>query len=175
MAQVVLPIAHVQSIDFGSSSSIYLSDLEPDQLKWTPFLQVKELDEELRQLFRPRRDRTFRGSKLRLKMTDGPSQEYNKGLSMHSRTELVYRLAGEYRQFAAFAGLEPTLADSGSVTLVISADGAERWRREITANADAIPIDLDVTGVNWLTLLVDYGQQGDVADQLNLCDARLVK
>ena len=101
-AQLLLPITHVQSMDFGSSSSVFLSDLEPDQIQWTPLLQVKALEEELRQLFRPRRDQTLAGSKLRLEMADGQSQEYRKGLSIHSRTELVYRLS---RRVSAIRGL----------------------------------------------------------------------
>ena len=51
----------------------------------------------------------------------------------------------------------------------------ERWRQELSAAAPAVPIDLDVSGVNWLTVLVDYGGQADVSDDVNLCDARLVK
>jgi hypothetical protein len=37
------------------------------------------------------------------------------------------------------------------------------------------PIDVNVSGVKELVLTVDFGQQLDVGDYLNLCDARLLR
>ncbi len=176
-AQLALPVALLQTIEFGSSTTVYLSDLEPERMQWTPYVRVESLAAELEQLYQPRRNQSLAGGPLRVRLAepDGAQQDFEKGLSIHSRTELVYRLAGEYRQLAALAGLDPSQGKGGSVTVVISADGVERWRQEIAADAPAIPIDLDVSGVNWLTVLVDFGRQADVADYLNLCDARLMK
>ena len=39
----------------------------------------------------------------------------------------------------------------------------------------AKPLDLDVSGVRRLTILVDFGENLDTADHLDLAEARLVK
>lgn len=176
-AQVSWPVSLLQTVEFGSSTTVYLSDLEPERVQWTPYVGIRSVAAELEQLFQPRRNQSLAGGPLRVQVAepDGAQQEFEKGLSIHSRTELVYRLAGEYRQLAAVAGLDPSQGRGGTVIVVISADGVERWRQEIAADAPAIPIDMDVAGVNWLTVLVDFGDRADVADYLNLCDARLMK
>ncbi len=173
--ELVIPLSQVDSLSFGTSAVTYLSDIDPERTTWTPFVRIEALEQELTQLFRPRRDQSLTGAKLRIIDLNGREQEFEKGLSMHSRTEMTYRLAGEYRQFAAQAGLEPAEGEYGSIALVISVDGNERWRQEITGESAAVAIDLDLSGANWLTILVDYGERADVGDRLNLCDARLVK
>ena len=45
----------------------------------------------------------------------------------------------------------------------------------ITGKSEPINLSLDVRGVKRLSLLVDFGDDLDVGDQLNLCDARLVE
>jgi hypothetical protein len=174
-AEATIPVSQIDSLSFGSSAVTYLSDIEPERMEWTPFLRIDVLQAEMSELFRPRRDQNLAGGTLRIVDSQGREQTFSKGLSIHSRTEIVYRLAGEYRQFAAQAGLAPSEGGPGSVALVISVDGTERWRQEIIGDSAPASIDLDVTGANWLTILVDYGEQGDVGDHLNLCDARLVK
>ena len=38
-----------------------------------------------------------------------------------------------------------------------------------------ITINIDITGVRRLSILVDFGQQLDIADHLHLCNARITK
>jgi hypothetical protein len=45
----------------------------------------------------------------------------------------------------------------------------------VTGREQAFPIELSVAGVRRLKILVDFGEQMDIADHLNLCDARLTK
>jgi hypothetical protein len=45
----------------------------------------------------------------------------------------------------------------------------------VTGRDKAFPVDLDITGVKRLKILVDFGEEMDIADHLNLCDARLTK
>jgi hypothetical protein len=173
--ELAISLSQVESLRFGSSAVTYLSDIDPERTNWTPFMRIDALEQEMARLFQPRRDQSLTGGVLRIVDSDGREQEFEKGLSIHSRTEMTYRLAGEYRQFAAQAGLEPAEGEYGSIALVILVDGEERWRQEITGNSAAVSIDLDISGGNWLTILADYGERADVGDRLNLCDARLVK
>ena len=59
--------------------------------------------------------------------------------------------------------------------LIILLDGKESSRIPMTASSGNVPLDIDVTGVNRLTIQVDYGEGTDFGDYVSLCDARLVK
>ena len=45
----------------------------------------------------------------------------------------------------------------------------------MTGNDAPLPIEVDIAGVKRLKIVVDYGQNLDTGDWLNLCDARIVK
>jgi hypothetical protein len=122
------------------------------------------------QLFHPREDIGLTQKPLTL---DG--KVYSKGLAIRSRTELMYRLTDDFRQFHAIVGIDDHVRDGGNVDLVISGDGKVLFSRNITGRDEAVPVDLDITGVKRLRILVDFGQELDIADHLNLCDARITK
>jgi hypothetical protein len=60
------------------------------------------------------------------------------------------------------------------VRLVIEGDDRVLLDQALGANDAPIPIDLDIAGVARLRILVDYGDELDVADHLNLCEMRLM-
>ena len=49
------------------------------------------------------------------------------------------------------------------------------WEYTIDGDQPPVPVDLDVEGIRRLRILVDYGDDGDVADRLYLCEARVTK
>jgi hypothetical protein len=155
----------------------FLSEIEPEVVQWTPYFGAPGLTDDLSRMFQPRRNEAADGGPLRL--TDLASAEgarrYEKGLAIHSRTELVYRLAGRYRRLEALAGFDAQHRTRGNVLLVISADGQTLLERALDVNSPAVPLSIDVSQVKRLTILVDFGQDLDVGDWLHLCDARLVK
>ena len=103
------------------------------------------------------------------------NQEFARGLAIHSRTEINYRLTDDYRTFQALVGIDPAMGENGHVELVILADGKQLYRQAISGKDDARSIELDLTGVKRLTILVDFGEQLDIGDHLLLCNARLTK
>ncbi|MCP4192106.1 MAG: hypothetical protein GY768_15955 [Planctomycetaceae bacterium] len=176
-----LPINRIRAFEYSSSKSFFLSDLEIERATLTPSLDIPRLANDLADLgvdqpLLPKANSSFIGSSsLKLAAADGVINEYTKGLAIHSRTELSYRLGGEYRQLQALAGLDPTTRRTGFVSLIIRGDKKELFRSDIRPGTPPAQIDLDLTGVNRLTILVDYGDSSDIADRLNLCDARLTK
>jgi hypothetical protein len=165
-----LPIAHVTKLDFSGGNLVWLSDLEPESLSWQPFIDSQLPAASLVKLFQPRRNRSFSGEPLLLGGT-----EYPRGLALRSRTELVYRLADQFRQFHAVIGIDDRVRDSGNVVVVISGDQRVLFSKPITGHDPPLPVDLDVTGAKRLKILVDFGQELDLGDLLHLCDARLTK
>ena len=170
-----LPLDVIRKIDFSAGKISFLSDMEPDQVQWTPFLAADEITPLLEKLYQPRRDRNFDGNPLRLRHKDGTTLAYSRGLAIHSRTLLVYRLSGDYRRFTALAGIDPDVGGDGHVRLEILGDDTRLHISAISAASAPMPLDLDIAGVRRLTILVDFGDNLDIADYLNLCEARVAK
>jgi len=168
--KVTIPLGQLVKLDFSAGNLVYLSDLEPETIKWTPYLSTGKVNERLARLYRPRRDRTLSGKALIL-----ANQSFPKGLAIHSRTEMTYRLTGEFQVFQSLVGIDPALGENGDVDLVVIGNGKQLFRKKITGKDEAIELKIDVRGVSRLTILVDFGEQLDIGDHLLLCNARLTK
>ena len=118
----------------------------------------------------PRRDAAIEGGPLRL-----GGKSYSKGLAIRSRTRLVYRLPSGFTRFKATAGIDDAVRPGGNIELTLLADGKQLLKTTITGEDDPQPISVDVRGVVRLTILVDFGKDQDVADHLDLAEARLTK
>lgn len=160
-AEISLPMAALRRLDFGASRLVYLSRLEPRDVKYTPFFDVT---------WRYRRDRNLDGGPLRL---DG--KVFDRGLALHSKTRLVYRLADGYRRFQAVMGIDQLVGRRGNVHVIISGDGRKLLEADVRGIDKPRIVDLDVAGVAELEILVDFGGDLDVADHLDLADARLLR
>ncbi|QDU93142.1 NPCBM/NEW2 domain-containing protein [Lignipirellula cremea] len=170
-ARLSLPLAAVQRFDFSSGKIAYLSDLDPDRIEWSPFFDPGPIAENLTRWNMPRRDISFDGASLQL-----AGKSYAKGLAIHSRTLLTYRLNGKFGRFLAKAGIDDSVGEGGNVELLIRGDGQDLYRGQLSGKDEQpVEIDLDITDVRRLTILVDFGEAGDIADHLDLCDARVKK
>lgn len=154
---VSLPLTDLSRIDFSSGNSQWLDALEPESIQWRPFIETK-----------------LTGAWLARPLLLA-GQAYERGLRVQSRTELVYRLTGDFRQFQALVGMDDRIRPNGDVRLVVSGDDRELFSQTITGSDEPLPLSLDITGVKRLRILVDFGEQVDIADFLNLCDARITK
>jgi len=168
-----LPMPNVRQLDYAVGNLVYLSDLETEVEKWEPYIEPRIGRELLAPRYAPRRDESFDGGPLLL-----GGNAFKKGLALHSRTELVYRLKEPYSRLRGQAGLDDRVRDTeiqASVRLTISGDDKVLFDQIISVADGAIDLDLDVTGVRRLRILLDYGDDLDVADYLNLCEVRLTK
>jgi len=164
------PLAAVARLDFSRGKVAYLSDLKPDAVHWVPYFGMgKELSTRMA-WYAPRQDQNLQSGPLQI---DG--SRYAKGLAMHSRTELVYRLADRYRRFVALVGIDDTARPRGSVRLVIRGDDRILFEAVVAGTDPPKPVELDMTGVRRLSILADFGDDLDVGDHLDLCEARLLK
>lgn len=175
---VSLPAGVVAALDFSVGKIKYLSDLEPRDVKYVPFFDI--VDEY-------RRDRSLDGNPI----TVG-GKTYARGLAIHSKTTLRYRIAGEYSRFQAIAGIDDEVsrlgkideeakpkiderARSAYVRLVISGDGKPLFNSIVIGGEPPRALDLDVKDVRDLEILVDFGNDNPIADHLDLANAKLVK
>jgi hypothetical protein len=161
--ELELPLSAIESMRFLGGCATYLSDLAPAEYKFEPFLK---LDWPLRT------DRNVSGGFLTLR-----GAEYPKGLGVHSRSSVTYRLDGKFRWLHAIVGIDDDTTGKGSVVFEVLADGKRTYKSDVLTGTSApVPLErLDVSAVKILTLRVDYATQGDIQDHANWCDAVLIR
>jgi hypothetical protein len=161
--RVELSAGSLRSLDVSLGKVLYLSQIEPREVKYTPFFDIT---------WEYRRDRNLDGGPIRV-----GKKEYARGLAIHSRTLLRYRIAGEYRKFQAVMGIDESVVGTGraDVHVVISGDGKPLLEADVRAADAPRTLDLDVAGVRDLEILVDFGGDLDISDHLDLADARVIK
>lgn len=162
-ADIEFPLTAVESIRFMGGRVTYLSDLEPDEFTFQPFLSIT---------WPWQKDRNVSGGPLRLR-----DANFAKGLGVHSQCELTYRLDGKYSRFQAIAGIDDATSGRGSVVFRVLLDGASVFEsREVTGTDRPNPVGpLDVSRARKLTLRVEFSSQGDIQDHADWCDALLIR
>ncbi len=176
-AKFIWPVDDINVADFSPGKLTYLSDIEPASQNWASLVTLPT------SYGQPLRDRSAFGGKLSLWTDDregdassqGGARSYSKGLALRSRTELVYRLPAGFNRFTALAGIDPAAGASGNVRLAIYADDRTLLETDIAGDQPPQLIDVEITGAKRLKILVDFGQNQDSGDWLNLCNAKIVK
>ncbi len=164
------PLEAIEELDFSLGKIQYLSDLQPTLARWTPYFGIFEQLAAAQALFQPRSNRALAGGPLRL-----GGKSYRKGLALRSGSLLRYRLPDGYRRLTAVVGIDDRVAAGGAATLVIRGDDRELFTASLRGGEEPQTIDLDVSGVRTLTISTDYGADLDIADHVDLCDARISK
>jgi hypothetical protein len=156
---VRLPWNAVTRLDVRSTKMTFLSDLDP----------IDVVQEALVTYVGPwRRDLNVVGGPLTLGKT-----VYEKGLGVHARCELTYAVGGRYDVFAAVIGLDASALGRGDCVFRVEADGSELFTRRMRGTDRPKPVRLEIAGAQRLTLIVDYGEDLDLADRANWADARV--
>lgn len=158
---VVLPLERLERLDYSASRVSYLSGMTPRDVEYKPYFDVT---------WKYRRDRNLDGGPLRL---DG--KRFARGLALHSKTRLVYLLGGGYRRFQALMGIDHLVGGRGDVHVTIRGDGKMLLEADVKGTDKPRLINLDVTKLREIEIVVDYGGDLDIADHLDLADAKLVR
>jgi hypothetical protein len=158
-------------IDYSVGNLLFLTDLEPESVSWRPYLDSQVSPGTLAEWFQPKRDRGIYGGPMML-----GGERYERGLALHSRTVIAFRLTKAYRRFLATVGVDDNFRGTGNVRLVISSERGTLFERAISGRDEPLELDVDIRGARRLQILVDFGDdQSDSGDHLNLCNARLTK
>ncbi|MBI3862672.1 MAG: NPCBM/NEW2 domain-containing protein [Planctomycetia bacterium] len=161
--ELSIPLSDVASVRFLEGCATYLSDLPPADYKFEPFFDVE---------WPLRRDRSVAGGYLKLR-----GAEFPKGLGVHSRSAVTYRLDGKFRRLHAIVGIDDSASGKGSAIFEVLLDGKVAYRSDVLTGASpAAKIDiLNLAGAKTLTLRVDFAGDGDIQDHADWCDALVVK
>jgi hypothetical protein len=169
---MTVPVDQLKSVDFSAGKIRYLSQMEPIDVQLFPFWDPSDYLS-----YR----RNFSGPLGILTPITLRGKAYTKGLAIHSKTILKYRLSGEFRRLQAtmgiddFAGKKDQPDSWGDVHVKISGDSKVLYEGDAKRFDPVVPLDLNVTGVRDLTILVDYGGNLDIGDWLDLADAKVSK
>ncbi len=170
-AKATLPLDSLRRLDYSLGKIVYLSDLEALSSQSTPSLESNVATEALlKLLYGIQRDRSFEGPGLVV-----AGKKYDKGLALQSRTEVVFRLPGEFTKLVGLAGIDDRAGDGGSVHLVIYGDNRVIFEKRIASDDPPAEINVDLQGATRVKVLVDYADNLDNSDQLDLCELRVVK
>lgn len=121
-------------------------------------------------------DRAVRGSPLKV-----GGKAYDKGIGTLSDSRVSYRIFGRFAKFVAKVGLDDGVRRRSPARAVfeVRGDGKTLWRSDtISRGSAAVPVSVDVRGVDELTLVVTPVVQPntdrDDSDPADWLDARLV-
>jgi hypothetical protein len=177
--QVVIAPDKLRSVDLSRGKVQYLSRMEPRDVKYETLFQVlfPKLVKDDVFLFPYRRDTNLDGAPISL-----GGKTYSRGVALHSRTTLTYRIGTDYRRFLAVAGIDDRLRGVGGyVYLVVKGDGKLLFDAEIRDGDAPRSIDVDVTSVRDLEIICDFCKGTelsdllDIGDHLDLAEARVVR
>lgn len=162
-----MPLDEIVAVDVRGGKGLDLADLKPTAVREEGFNGTG---------WPMTTNRSVRGNPIRLNTSRG-EELFDTGLGVHSRTTLTYSLAGKFKRFEAVVGLDSATGKRGAVDLCVLVDGKEAKLDGLVGltAAAAKPIRVDLSKAKELTLVVDYGPGGDVQDDVNWANARLVE
>jgi hypothetical protein len=166
-AEVAFAPEALARLDYSKGKLTFLSDVEVARVKLVQTNEGSTLEF--------RRDRNPDGTgEIRI-----AGKKYDKGLAMHSRTEITFELEGEYREFKAVLGIDDnyTQGNVDPVIVRVEGDGNELKTFEVTAKGGAIPVNLNIKDVNKLRIIVDKPADSVLAlgSCVDLADAQVSK
>ena len=163
-------LGSIYSMDLSQGKIVYLSDLKSDKAAFTPFFPLQKELESRAEMFRARSDQNLLARPLQIQ-----GQEFRKGLSMHSRSEVAWTLPEGFNHLVATIGIDDEVRPQGSVRLVIHGDDKILFDEPVTGADAAKNIRLSIGGVHRLAILADFGDANDISGHLDLGNARLFK
>ncbi|WP_417380834.1 NPCBM/NEW2 domain-containing protein [Gimesia sp.] len=149
------PLSLIETITPRGGKAVSVSELEPSSYRFTPYFNRK---------WDWQRNRNVIRGPL---VTEG--KEYFSGLGMHSASELQYQLDGKYTGFQTLIGLDDSATGRGDVEVLIVVDERVVLHQSISDDERRlveVP-RIDVTGVQKLTLKVEFGKNADIDDHVN--------
>jgi hypothetical protein len=162
-ADAVLPASALMGVQVISDRIVPVSERTPERVDFTPYLGGAKAWV---------KDRNVLSGPLELR-----GREFGFGLGVHSRTALTYRLEPGDREFRAVVGIDDCANGSGDAVFSVLVDERRVWESpHVTGTSQPLVVPpIDLRGGKRLTLLVDFGELGDVGDYANWCDPVIVR
>lgn len=156
-----LPWAGVRRVLIRSARMAFLSDLKPSAAEQQAIATIA----------RPwQRDKSVLGKTLTL-----GTRAFEKGIGVHSRSSLTFDIDDGYDVLAATIGIDAETAGKGDCIFTVLGDGQPLYSQRVKGDEPARDISVPLSGVKQLTLLIEPGEDLDLADHADWCDVRVIK
>ena len=158
---VTAPLDGVAVLDLVWGRSVFVSDLEPLTVNEAGYYGTK---------FPWCRNMSVSGGPLTLHR-----RIFDRGLGVHSRSSLTYRLNKNFALVTGVIGLNDGASALGHVEFIVRGDSKELFRAAMAAGDAPKPLRVSVSAVEKLELFVDFGRNEDTGDHADWAELRLVK
>ncbi|MCA9267894.1 MAG: NPCBM/NEW2 domain-containing protein, partial [Planctomycetales bacterium] len=158
---VSAPWDSVMSLKVRSTRMVFLSDLEPTEARHQPLVTLER---------RWQADRSVGGRTMKL-----GERTFEKGIGVASRSVLAFANDGGFDQLAAVIGIDAETEGRGDCVFIIEADGRELLRERVRGADPPRAINVDIRGSSRVTLLVETGEDLDLADHADWADVRFLR
>ena len=165
-SDVSIPETSLASIAFQSDRVRYLSDLEPMSAEVATQFTIQRSWQ---------RDRSVTGEPLTLNGPENTSQAFKKGIGTQSWSRIVFANDKSFDRFQAVAGIDIDTNGRGDCLMTVRGDGIVLWSARVRGGEPGIEIDVSVEDIDAIELLVEPGEQFDLADHADWAEARFLK
>ena len=186
--QFNVDFSKVFSLEFNTTTSIPLTELDPSTNDWEPLLASGAVVEKLRQLRLARINQSFSGRPLSLEVSrpDAESQlgktrtierTYATGIAVQGGGRLAWRLNGEYQALKGLVGFSPEASEFGKVNVRMVVDGEVAFEKELTKKWMTNPhaFEIDLANHQRIIIEVDYADGRSIGDVIHLVNLALQK
>ena len=156
------PREAVRAIRIENGRRIDLTRLKPNAEEAIPYFGLKL----------PHKVNTdFSGKPIKLY----DEKTYERGLAVHSKSRLHYKLKPNCERFQAKLGLLNPGGKLGNITARVLGDGKVLWEQDnITAQSGVVDVDVPLELVERLVLEIDFGEGQNVGDRAAWVAPRLI-
>jgi hypothetical protein len=158
------PVAQLAKLDFRKGKLLYLSEIDPANVKVTESPGLEGTD-------RFKRDKNLDGGALRIN-----GVAYARGLAVPATSELVFDIGGEYKHFKAILGFDDQVGGDSNVRILVEGDGRELFKVDFRrGDKKVVPMVVDVKNVKSLRIVVSSLDLLDLGYHVNFADAKVSK
>jgi len=160
-AEAVLPWNAVSRLDVRSDRLVFCSELAPVRVAQQSTLTGQ---------WPWRRDRSVLNNPLCL-----AGVNYERGLGVHADCTLEFNADARFDLLAATIGIDAETKGKGDCLFRVLGDGNELFQKRLRGTDKPVTLRVNITSVKIVSLIVEEGDDWDLADHADWCDARLVR
>ncbi len=159
--------ASIAEISIDSDNLVYLSELDPVNVEQKTSFTIER---------QWQRDLSVTGKPLTLAWSGGARTEtYIKGIGTSSYSRLDFENSNDFDRFSATVGIDIEAEGRGDCNVSIRGDGIVLWSKRIRGSTDPETVSVDISGLKEISLIVEPGEQFDLADHVDWAEARFTR
>ena len=159
--EISVPRSAVASIQIRSAREVFLSDLKPLAAEQQAIVTLP----------RPwQADRSVLGRPLTI-----GNRVFEKGIGVQSRSSLTFAAEGRFDTIAAVIGIDAETGGKGDCIFSVLGDGQSLFSRRMKGSDPPHEMQINIAGVQQITLLVEPGADLDLSDHADWGDVRMIK